>query len=182
MNVGKRKFVRFEKIKINALSTDDYPCETSKNYSGQHCRTLHNENAFIKKVGCRLPFMEQLMTKNDNQTQSRICTLNEGNVTVKDFFNIWKDLKTEEIGNCPLIKRCQRAVYKLYENFESLESNDSSQLILKPLDSTVQYIKDDYAYDTQSFIGEVGGTLGLMLGLSFISIFDFIDVLIQKFF
>ena len=122
------------------------------------------------------------MTKNDNQTQSRICTLNEGNVTVKDFFNIWKDLKTEEIDNCPLIKRCQRAVYKLYENFESLESNDSSQLILKPLDSTVQYIKDDYAYDTQSFIGEVGGTLGLMLGLSFISIFDFIDVLIQKFF
>ena len=181
MNLAKRKFVRFEKIKIHALSTDDYPCETSKNYSGQHCRMLYNEKAFIRKVGCRLPFMEQLMTKDDNRTQSRICTLNEGNVSVTDFFSIWKNLKNEEVDECPLIKRCQRAVYKLYENFETKEGNDSSQLILKPLDSTVQYIKDDYAYDTQSFIGEVGGTLGLMLGLSFISIFDFIDVLIQKF-
>ena len=121
------------------------------------------------------------MTKDDNRTQSRICTLNEGNVSMTDFFSIWKNLKNGEVDECPLIKRCQRAVYKLYENFETKEGNDSSQLILKPLDSTVQYIKDDYAYDTQSFIGEVGGTLGLMLGLSFISIFDFIDVLIQKF-
>ena len=181
MNPGKRKFVRFEKIRIHALSTDDYPCATSKNYSGQHCRMLHMENEFIQRVGCRLPFMDQLMVKNENRIQARICTLNEGNVSVTDFHKIWKELRSGEVKECPLIKRCERAVYKLYENFEQKEDNDS-QLILRPLDSTVQYIKDDYAYDTQSFIGEVGGTLGLMLGLSFVSVFDFIDYILQKFF
>ena len=44
----------------------------------------------------------------------------------------------------------------------------------------IQYIDDSVSYNAQSFIGEVGGTLGLMLGLSFMSAVDFIQYLIDR--
>ena len=119
------------------------------------------------------------MTKEDNWTQARICGMKEGNMSVIDYYNSWKNISGAKSKACPLMKRCQRSVYKLYENFERKSDNDSL-LIIRPLDSTVQFIKDEYAYDKQSFIGEVGGTLGLLLGLSFLSIFDFIDFIFQK--
>ena len=129
--------------------------------------------------------MDQLTFLNENRTQIRICTTKEGNYTVADFSGIWNKIKIDTRNAskraCPLIKRCKRANYELFENFQLGEDPTYSDLILKPLDSTVQYVKDDLAYDTQSFIGEVGGTLGLMLGLSFISVIDFIQCVVYKF-
>ena len=46
--------------------------------------------------------------------------------------------------------------------------------------TAVQFIEDSYYYDAQSLIGEVGGTMGLLLGLSFLSFFDFIDYLVRS--
>ena len=34
----------------------------------------------------------------------------------------------------------------------------------------VGYVEDSYAYDLQSLVGEVGGTLGMFLGASFLSL------------
>ena len=138
----------------------------------------------MKKVGCRLPFMDQLMYLKENRTQIRICSLKEGNFSVTDYSNIWNNIKSDESSKakCPLIKRCKRSVYEIFENYQfGEEDDDFSDLILNPLDATVQYVKDDIAYDTQSFIGEVGGTLGLMLGLSFISVIDFIQYVVFRF-
>ena len=41
-------------------------------------------------------------------------------------------------------------------------------------------IVDSYSYDIQSFIGEVGGTLGLFLGLSAMSFVDFVGFIYRK--
>ena len=38
----------------------------------------------------------------------------------------------------------------------------------------VVYVEDFVSYDFQSFFGEVGGTLGLLLGVSLSHIFEFI--------
>ena len=46
----------------------------------------------------------------------------------------------------------------------------------------VQTIEDSIAYDLQSLIGEVGGTLGLFLGLSTMSFIDFILFILSKVF
>ena len=37
-----------------------------------------------------------------------------------------------------------------------------------------------YSYDIQSFVGEVGGTLGLFLGLSVFSFVEFAEYLLRK--
>lgn len=46
----------------------------------------------------------------------------------------------------------------------------------------VQTIEDSIAYDLQSLIGEVWGTLGLFLGLSTYSFVEFLVLLINKIF
>ena len=130
------------------------------------------ENEFIDKMGCRLPFMEQLVTN-----QTIICEMRE---SVSDYYHLWKAVQNSSAVDCPMIKRCIRTEYELFESHEMSLFNDSITFNLIPLTSTVQYVKDEYAYDAQSFIGEVGGTLGLMLGLSFTSIFDFLEYALAK--
>ena len=41
-------------------------------------------------------------------------------------------------------------------------------------------IVDSYSYDIQSFVGEVGGTLGLFLGLSMFSFVEFAVYILRK--
>ena len=60
---------------------------------------------------------------------------------------------------------------------------DSRSYLKIDLQNTyVQNVEDNIAYDFQSFIGEVGGTLGLFLGLSFVSFIEFTEFLIGKIF
>ncbi len=65
-----------------------------------------------------------------------------------------------------------------FSKTESLFANVQLNLV-KP---EVTYIEDHEVYDLQSFIGEVGGTLGLMLGLSFSSVLDVMDLMAAKLF
>ena len=57
-----------------------------------------------------------------------------------------------------------------------------SELKIQLESPNVQTIKDQVAYDLQSLIGEVGGTLGLFLGLSTMSFIDFIEFIFRKLF
>ena len=61
----------------------------------------------------------------------------------------------------------------------SVGASDSYvQIVLT--DTNIMYVEDNYGYDLQSFIGEVGGTLGLMLGLSFMSIIDLLEIPLKR--
>ena len=46
----------------------------------------------------------------------------------------------------------------------------------------VEYNIDSISYDLQSLIGEIGGTLGLTLGLSIYSLMDFVEYVEEKLF
>lgn len=41
-------------------------------------------------------------------------------------------------------------------------------------------MKEEWLYDFNSFIGEVGGSLGLFMGLSFFSMFEYTGSIMQK--
>ena len=45
---------------------------------------------------------------------------------------------------------------------------------------SIQLDVDSYSYDIQSFVGEVGGTLGLFLGLSIFSFVGFVEYVLRK--
>lgn len=70
---------------------------------------------------------------------------------------------------------CNRTVYNSYIEYKSRPMLNRATLTIQYVNPYVQTIKDSHSYDMQSLIGEVGGTLGLLLGFSFISIFDLIQ-------
>ena len=64
----------------------------------------------------------------------------------------------------------------------SLQNTINSVVKIKFESSIVLNIVDYYTYDLQSLIGEVGGTLGLFMGLSIYSFVDFFEYVINKLF
>jgi hypothetical protein len=71
----------------------------------------------------------------------------------------------------------QVAIQDLHEN---ILGNTKARLKVQLSSPNVQYIEDSHSYDLQSFIGEVGGTLGLTLGLSFLSFISLLHYLVDK--
>ena len=59
-------------------------------------------------------------------------------------------------------------------------NNVNSSLTIKLKTPNVLNMADSYSYDFQSLIGEVGGTLGLFLGLSMFSFVGFIEYILRK--
>ena len=47
--------------------------------------------------------------------------------------------------------------------------------------SELRIEKEAYVYPAISFIGEFGGSLGLFLGVSFLTIFDILDIILKIF-
>ena len=57
---------------------------------------------------------------------------------------------------------------------------EKSTLKIQLDNPNVLTIVDSYSYDIQSFVGEVGGTLGLFLGLSIFSFVEFTEYILRK--
>ena len=132
----------------------------------------------MKMYGCRLPWMNILEFKND----SGLCIGNEANGTFNELLDHWDKMLLEVIQDCPSLQKCKKTIYDV--NFAPLSKSPGTKksIIKMQLASTsVQFIEDTIAYDLQSLIGEVGGTLGLLLGLSFVSVFELIEYLISRF-
>ena len=85
---------------------------------------------------------------------------------------------------------CNRTIYEdLFEEKSNSQADygeaagvNGSKVIIQYSNPYIQVIKDFRSYDMQSLIGEVGGTLGLLLGFSFVSIFDLFEQIIEGFF
>ena len=85
---------------------------------------------------------------------------------------------------CSQMPMCKRSFYKLAiePNVYVGHSTMGSVVEIQLASPNVLTIKDSVAYDLQSLIGEVGGTLGLFLGLSTMSFIDLFEFIFRKLF
>ena len=120
-----------------------------------------------------------------NYDQFEICPI-VGNITSNESISIgqraedWYD-KMWQVKDCPTSPKCNRTIYKMeVEKEESTWSEFKASLKIQLESPNVQNVIDSHAYDLQSLIGEVGGTLGLFLGLSTYSFVEFVEYLINK--
>ena len=130
-----------------------------------------------------------------NTNHHKLCSIidEKRNVSLKTMVNEWQsrvyrsDAKYSNIfpvSVCPTIPKCKRSVFKLTNSPTShaIQDTISSTFLIKLESSNVLNIVDSYAYDLQSLIGEVGGTLGLFLGLSMDSLVEFAEYVINNLF
>ena len=129
--------------------------------------------------------------KNDSFKSCPVLEINVGpNETtyeelakkVGEWMYIQSEIKKS--GACPSGAKCNRPIY----NVRTEVTNDAETIAyqayvyIKLESPTVQNVVDSYAYDFQSLIGEVGGTLGLFLGLSTYSLVEFFTYFLEKLF
>ena len=103
------------------------------------------------------------------------------NETYRDMIGIWTS-EYEKTINTNTMPKCKRSQYKKIMG-ETKHWNDDTKvafLKIKLENPNVLSIVDSYSYDIQSFVGEVGGTLGLFLGLSIFSFVEFAEYILRK--
>ena len=167
------------KIRIKNLSTQEKPCRDKGTDSASICAIKNAQKAFEAKYKCKLPWMMS--------STSKLCPiLNETRVSYKNLYNAWEDYYKMQIRSQQNNKEtadagphCQRPLFQLQlTDLQDPYFNPSTNgAVLKiRLDGpNIMHIQDFFSYDFQSLIGEVGGTLGLFLGLSFLSIIECIE-------
>ena len=104
--------------------------------------------------------------------------------TIGKKVEYWKDKivsKVQQENICPSGTKCKSTLYKVRTEITNEEfSKQQAKITIKLESPIVQNVVDSYAYDLQSLIGEVGGTLGLFLGLSTYSFIEFLTYIIEK--
>ena len=176
------KEIGIEKAVATALPTKENECSDDEFYGEESCKLHHRFKLVEKEKGCKLPFSydKRSMVKNYNDTSYDKDFCGKGaNLTVDDFH--YSSYLNGSDAICPKISPCKTVSYSFKILLErKVHVKDRASIEFMLLGPQVLYITDYVAYDAQSFIGEVGGTLGLMLGLSALSFVDFLEYLLNK--
>ena len=105
----------------------------------------------------------------------------------KDQLNkIWDTIEKEVEVNCVSREPCNYEKYDIVsEEFsqsnETLNEPKGAILQFQLAGRTVEHRDSSLAYDMQSLISEIGGNLGLTLGISGMSLVDLFYAMISKF-
>ena len=145
------------------------------------CKHSKGSLKFIEKYNCTLPWMSiyefgnHILCESDTVPEMSIHGL------------ILEFLKFYGTAECENYLPCKRTIYQdvLQQKLMTYIDGDvieKAKWTIEYSSPYIQVIKDSWSYDMQSYIGEVGGTLGLLLGLSFASIFDLFEHLFNKIF
>ena len=170
--------IKLSKISMNSINTEEAPCVSQSIPTRKVCKLKMAEDIFLMKYNCTLPFMDsehiQLCPIID---QSR----NETYADLAEYFEHMIDYPQYHGIECPQIPKCKRSLYKIRVRSMDKENPSQSRVKIQLENPYVQTIEDSIGYDLQSLIGEVGGTLGLFLGLSTYSFVEFLVYILQKF-
>ena len=145
---------------------------------------LKANQQFVAKFDCHLPWM----THNDTKICPIIQEVKEENGTTYQTLGMkvtsWHTMKKNAIlyQLCPSGTKCNRPIYNTKMEVKNSPTYKKAEVKIQLENPSVQNIKDSYAYDSQSLIGEVGGTLGLFLGLSTYSLVEFFTYFMEKLF
>ena len=181
---GENKFVSFTKSNLDSINHEDNPCIEKDIESSMMCKIEKSNQEFVKKNKCLLPWM----TSQDSNL--KICPTSQKindshSITIGDRAEFWEEelLYNVPEETCPEFPKCKRSIYKLdIKDEPKNEVSNHASLTIQLESPNVQSIVDTIAYDLQSLIGEVGGTLGLFLGLSTYSFVELIEYLMNKLF
>ena len=165
--------VKLKKTNVSSLARETFGCSEKPHFGPELCRHLKAGNNFIKAYNCRLPWMNRY----EFDENISYCDGSEDE-DLPFMIKRWEDLLRNATSECPPIPKCKKSIYEVsFEPFGERHGTSKSKLKIQLASTKVVFIEDSHDYDLQSLIGEVGGTLGLLLGLSFFSLFQLIDYL-----
>ena len=160
----------FEYHQLLDVDYGGFPCQNEKEYQKDLCTTKAMEKQMLEIVGCTTP---------SQPDKSQICKQeDEGKRAMKiNSKNINEKTKNGCSNPCSIFSLTTTNIKK-YDR-EELKKNNISWLTLY-FPKTVKVYERSYDYSQLSFIAEVGGYVGLFLGISINQVIDLLDYLVAK--
>ena len=156
----------FSSIDHFKLNRESSVCEEDPNYNFQHCVGT----SLARHIGCKLPWDKT--TSEEFTVCSRVKDLKNYSVIYQDMYmHHLNKISTDTGCNKP----CHYREYKLVKKYDTkLLSNDSnwdSIIHLFPNDE-IMVEKELKSYSGLSLLADIGGSLGMFLGFSFLMLCD----------
>ena len=171
-----------EHQKVNRKTS---PCEEDPTYSESTCTNSKKIEYLVKQAGCKVPEAPGIFTFEDypecdvlssDQFKRELSKLNS------QLLKYPQELQNE-IQKC--LQNCNKFIYKYNENFmfrSHLRPISMSILSINMDADAIPYmrVKEQLALSPEMLVSFIGGTIGIFLGYSCLSVVDFIEFLWKK--
>ena len=170
LDIGKKITVNVEHEVLNLLPRKNHNCNESQNYLRDVCAEVKVRQKSMAKYGCTHPF---------GNFKDHICTLKDKSQEVFALFETW--FVTQHSGNYR--KQCGEPCTSITTKMAKIvtEKYDENHALLRcRFAEHIKVISAFYAYSTLSLIAEIGGHVGLFLGISFFNLGNYMDRLYRS--
>ncbi|EFX78832.1 hypothetical protein DAPPUDRAFT_245732 [Daphnia pulex] len=174
---GWNKDVAVSLKHFQAESKYHAPCSFDESKTVSRCISRCFHDKMIKKSGCRMPYMNL-----PNFTSVPYCNTSQQLLLAED---LQKDLLWEGNGwhpaacQCGYSSTCSQYLYET--NADTFARHDNcAQYKVYFTDMTYEETKEEFAYDIISLLCDIGGTIGLLLGASVLTMVQFVDALSRQ--
>ena len=147
---------------------DGIPCHSEKGYSKDLCYSTEIEREFLENFGCTTPY---------GLNKTRICS----NATMgKKAMDTYRDaIRTDNYKNC--FNPCTSFSISPLSPFSFSRHSDAFVRIYFDENELIKIYESYYIYSELSLIAEIGGYVGLFLGISVNQVTNLIDFILSKF-
>ena len=172
-NIKKTLEVGIQK-KVNMReSTRKVPCAK---YERRTCESIEKHQAISKKFGCRIPILysgqhldnSNLLDVLDLDIPKKMSNCSD-KITL-EVLNFYLNKRS----NCSMTQTCRNVRYASSPNVEETWVKNKTLIYVFFASPEVEYHNSYISYGFYSFIGEIGGILGLTLGASAFTMSEFL--------
>ena len=155
---------------MNSLPTTASPCN---NYIYRTCVIGTISQEVETKYGCSLPIFRQF------KRVGKVC---ERELSIEIISNISNAILSAHFRDCHDVQPCQTVTYSLMNpEARKLEHGQTSARVYLTFESTmVEVIEDSYDYNPVSIFSEIGGSIGVLTGISCMSIVELLIAFHRK--
>ena len=173
---GGRQSLYIKRVHVKALDQPIYHCDNEGNSINTSACIA---NFIEKKIGCN-PHIQ-----GSQYSLGLPCTTKDQLLKLKYYLDMFPGFDDKDVYNLTGCKSsCEKDVFSFVtEPILCHDQNFGQELILDVMITDRWYEeKEQYIiYDTDSFIADVGGYMGLILGFSILSIYHEIEALLKRF-
>ena len=151
---------------IISLNTQEHPCEADQNYKKDLCVWNEIHQTSLEKLGCTTPF---------GPKKTDICvdkTLAQGAI------ELMKHLRIPANNRC--LDPCTTVVPHLSVIGQEIGPDQGMSYLSIKLPRKIKVISSYFSYKVLSLIAEIGGYVGLFLGVSVLDLKTVVDFIIKN--